>query len=148
MYSLLPQIVWTGISVSYYSGVLALSILLTIDNTDTKVQFQETMIAMVFLGIGSFFGTILSGQLSDSFLSFKPSLLLNVFLLSFTLLVTLAFLDAFVYNWLAFAMAFAWGMQDGAVATHTYWIIGIQQDNSPHAYAIYSLFQSLTVLLM
>jgi len=43
------------------------------------------------------------------------------------------------YGILSYFMSFSWGMQDGAVCTHTYSILGQRFNNRPEAYSIFNL---------
>ena len=114
---LIPQIMWTGISISYYSGLLTLTIVSTVDSTDEKIQFQKSMLAMMMFGVGSFIGTSSLGYICDNF-SKKVGVFTNITYMLFMTIVSLNFIYQYKYSWLAFLMAFVWGLQDGAIYTH------------------------------
>ena len=56
---------------------------------------------------------------------------------------TFAFLGVYEYSWLAYLMTFTWGLQDSAVNTHVFEMLGFEFDNNSDAFAIYSLVQSI-----
>ena len=51
-------------------------------------------------------------------------------------LVTIWFLIVNQFNWLAFAMTFTWGCQDGAVNVHTTEMLGFEFEDSVTPFAI------------
>ena len=56
-----------------------------------------------------------------------------------TIIVTYAYLIVFEYFWLVYLMTFMWGLQDSAINTHVFEMLGFEFDNSDDAFAIYSL---------
>ena len=77
------------------------------------------MHAMIMFGVGSLCGTIFIGYVTDKIGS-KAGIPINLTFLMTMVLVTLTFIDRYQYSWIAYLMAFLWGLQDGSVATHTY----------------------------
>ncbi len=66
MLKFLPQCLWTGISLSYYSGMLVLEISCSIDQVncgslDPQGTNKKAMLAMVGLGVGEMLGGQLIG---------------------------------------------------------------------------------------
>ena len=100
------------------------------------------MLAMVAFGLGEMFGGQLIGQVVDRRGS-KPACLVNVALMVIMFAITFTFLIVFEYSWLAYLMCFSWGVQDSAVNTHVFEMLGFEFDDSSDAFAIYSLIQSV-----
>jgi predicted MFS family arabinose efflux permease len=67
------------------------------------------MLAMAMFGVGSLIGSNLIGLLSDSFHQ-NVSIFSNIIFLTFTVIVTLNFLNSFEFSNLAYLMAFGWGL--------------------------------------
>lgn len=88
---LIPQIFWTGISISYYSGLLTMTIISTVDSDDESVQLTKSMNAMIMFGVGSLCGTILIGYITDNVGS-RIGIPLNIIFLATMLLVSMTFI--------------------------------------------------------
>jgi hypothetical protein len=61
MLRLIPQCMWTAVSLSYYSGILVFEISCAIDNLtcgqiDPSGTNEKAMLAMVALGVGEMLG--------------------------------------------------------------------------------------------
>ena len=56
---------------------------------------------------------------------------------------TFAQIGVFSYCWISFVMCFLWGLQDSAVNTHVFEMLGFEFNHSDDAFAIYSLIQSI-----
>jgi MFS family permease len=61
---ILPQTVWTGISIAYFSGNLVEMLQGSIEG-DEKEKFKWSMLAMVFFGFGEIFGSFFIGYFID-----------------------------------------------------------------------------------
>ena len=80
MLPMLPQIAWTGISISVYTGLLVPIIIGTLpEDYDESMRFEMSMFAMVSLGLGEIFGGIVMGIIVDK-IGAKRSSLINVLL--------------------------------------------------------------------
>jgi len=51
------------------------------------------------------------------------------------------------YGFTTYAFTFMWGMQDGALNTHTYQMLGFEFESSSHPFSIYCIVQALGVVL-
>ena len=106
---LLPQLMWTGISISIYTGMLTPIIYKTMPDTYTdNKKFEDSMFAMISLGVGEVIGGILMGILVDRIGS-KKCCLINVCNIAFTVMITAIYIHKDNYNGLAFFMTFLWG---------------------------------------
>ena len=54
----------------------------------------------------------------------------------------MAFLAVNQYGWLAYVMAFLWGLQDSANNTHTSEMLGFEFDSNSEPYSIDNLVES------
>ena len=113
MLKFLPQTLWTGISLSYYSGMLVLEISCSIDQiscgaTDPQGTNKKAMLAMVGLGVGEMLGGQLIGQIIDIKGS-KVACIANTILMTMMTIVSIAFLMVNNFNALVFATTFIWG---------------------------------------
>jgi MFS family permease len=66
MLYVLPQIIWSGISLSIYTGLLVPIIMQTIPADEAEnTKLMKSIFAMTFLGVGEVFGSLLVGQIID-----------------------------------------------------------------------------------
>ena len=71
----LPQTIWTGISLSFLSGILVMMIAGTVKNEpDPNKINQKAIFAMVALGVGELIGGQIIGQVVDRWGSKKACL--------------------------------------------------------------------------
>ena len=73
---------------------------------------------MVAFGFGEVLGGPCAGLIVDKYGN-KSGVFLNMFVILLTTLITVAYLIVFKFSWLAFAMTFLWGFQDGTINTHS-----------------------------
>ena len=130
MLRLVPQCLWTAISLSYMSGILVLEISCAIDNfgcgtLDPSGTNEKAMLAMVALGVGEMLGGQLIGQIID-FKGSKAACVANALLMVILTASTLTFLLRNEYNMAVFISTFMWGFQDSAVNTHSQEILGFE----------------------
>jgi hypothetical protein len=57
----LPQLLWIGISIAIYSGLLVPIITISLEGQSSEKQFEKSMLAMVAFGVGEIFGGLLIG---------------------------------------------------------------------------------------
>ena len=87
------------------------------------------MLTMVAFGIGELIGGPVIGQIVDKVNS-KVACIVNVLLIVAMITVTYVYLIVYEYCWLAYVMTFLWGMQDSAVNTHVFEMLGFEFDNN------------------
>jgi MFS family permease len=63
---MIPQFLWTGVSIAYYSGILVYMMAETIVGSDAE-KFKWSMLAMVLLGVGEILGCFFIGGIVDKF---------------------------------------------------------------------------------
>jgi predicted MFS family arabinose efflux permease len=146
MVQFLPQIIWTGISISYSSGLMTTIITLPVSHLPESALFKISMDTMVFFGIGALIGTIGVGQVVDRFGN-KPAIFINFMLIALTTYVAIACIVTNEISYEASLLAFFWGMQDSTVSTHCYQIISSEFNDSLEGYSVYNLVQSFVVLI-
>lgn len=96
---------------------------------------------MVAFGVGEMLGSMLIGIIIDK-KGNRAAIVTNLILIFTQTVFTLAFLTVNEYNWLAFIMAFLWGLQDSANNTHTSEMLGFEFDNNSEPYSIDNLMES------
>ena len=77
MLMLLPQIFWTGISIAYWSGLVAIIIVRTIPDKDSSEQLIQSLFALSVLGAGEMVGSLIMAQIVDR-VSNKAGAITNV----------------------------------------------------------------------
>jgi len=63
----LPEIVWAGISLAIYTGLLVPMISNTLEGRDNTEKLMKSMYAMVCLGVGEIVGSLAIGQVIDRY---------------------------------------------------------------------------------
>lgn len=127
---LLPQIIWTGISLATYTGLMIPIIAETLPNDSTNDQFQKAMFAMTALGVGEMMGGFFIGFIIDK-VGNRAAVYSNLVLIVIQTVFMLLYLYSNTFGWLAFAMTFTWGFQDSANCTHTSEMVAFEFDDSP-----------------
>jgi MFS family permease len=78
MLFLIPELMWTGISISIYTGLLVPLIYDTMPAIETNNEkFESSMMAMISLGVGEIFGGIVMGVIVDK-IGTKKSCFVNI----------------------------------------------------------------------
>eukprot|EP00347_Sterkiella_histriomuscorum_P023537 403334265 len=135
----IPQLLWTGISIAFFSGNLVELMSLTIQGGEQD-KFKQSMAAMILFGVGEIFGCFFIGLIVDKFGSKIASLCLIVIMIMMTV-TTLVYCLLWEFGWLAFLMCFLWGFQDSSVNTHSQEILGFEFDNNYEPYSVYNILQ-------
>jgi MFS family permease len=137
---------WAGATIAYFSGILVSMMTLAIEGDDHQ-KFKWSMLAMVGFGFGQITGCFFIGMIVDRFGS-KMAILSNVLIAIIMFGITLAFIDKFEFNSLAWAMCFLWGFQDAALNTEILEVIGFEFDNeSSEPFSVYNILQSLSCIV-
>ena len=136
---LIPQFLYTGISISFYSGLLVKMMQEAIGGNDLQYQFKMSMLAMVVFGLGEIIGCFYIGAIVDRFGSKTASVcnMLNIIMMTGS---TVAFILVFEFNYLAWVMCFLWGITDSAINTNTQEIIGFEFDNNSEPFSLANIF--------
>jgi predicted MFS family arabinose efflux permease len=143
----LPQLLWIGISIAIYTGILVPMITLSLkDHPDINTRFEKSMYAMVSFGFGEIVGGLLIGQVVDRKGS-KPAALVNMGLVFVTVLLTVIYLQDPEYNAFVFLMAFMWGVEDGSVNTHCLEMLGFEFEDNTLPFSIFSMFEAIAVFI-
>ncbi len=111
---------------------------------EENLKFQDSMMAMMSLGVGEVLGGIIMGWVVDKF-GTKLSCfvnIVNIFLAS-TLVIFYLYVDT--YSWLAYLMTFVWGWQDSCISIHIDTILGFEFESTKEPFSIDSFIESLTV---
>ena len=84
---------------------------------------------MVALGFGEMLGGLFIGYIIDRWGN-KTAAYSNMMLIAFQTAITIEYIYAYEYGWLAFFMSFVWGFTDSANCTHTSEMLGFEFDNN------------------
>lgn len=139
---LIPQFLWTGISIAFYSGILVVMMQEAIGGDDDQYQFKMSMFALVLFGVGEIVGCFYIGFIVDRFGS-RVATFCNLINIVAMIGVTIAFLIVFEFNYLAWLMCFLWGICDSAVNTNTQEIIGFEFDNNSEPFSVFNTLQCI-----
>lgn len=143
---IVPQILWTGASIAYFSGSLVEMMAVVIEGDD-NYKFKWSMLAMVGFGFGEIFGGFFIGFIVDKFGS-RIAILTNVLIIIIMFGVTAAYILVFRFNALAWIMCFLWGFQDSAVNTQVQEVLGFEFDNtSSEPFSVYNILQSISCIV-
>jgi len=144
MLPILPQVAWTGVSISVYTGMLVPIMSNTLHKTKEPEEiFELTMFAMVTLGAGEIVGAIGMGFIVDH-IGAKKSCFINVILIILPTLCILAFIQVNEFNWMAYLMAFLWGLQDSSISIHLDAILGFEFESNKEPFSCDVLVESIT----
>jgi len=116
-------ILWTGLSVSFWSSLLipAITIQLTHTLHDESLSpadmTSKGLMAMTMFGFGEVFGSQFMGKVIDK-VGAKKATFLNLFNIIVMVAITTINLRVLRYNVLSFIMCFVWGWQDGSLNIH------------------------------
>ena len=144
---LIPQLLWTGVSIAYYSGNLGEMMTGALQNYSQQEQFYWSNLAMVGFGLGEIFGGFFIGWIVDRFGS-KVAILCNLAIILTMFGITIGFIQVFEFNWMAWVMCFLWGCQDSGVNTQVQEMLGFEFDNaSSEPFSIYNIFQCLACFI-
>ena len=123
---IIPQTLWTGASIAYFSGNLVEMIQYRIPIFDPPMdpedfehyQYKVSMLCMVSFGAGEVLGCFFIGFFIDKIGS-KISSLINVVLIIFMGIITIMFVKWPYFSvYIGHVMCFFWGFQDSAINTH------------------------------
>eukprot|EP00347_Sterkiella_histriomuscorum_P021544 403333605 len=143
----LPQLLWIGVSIAIYSGLLVTIIQTSLtDVTNINKKNEKSMLALVAFGVGEIVGAMIIGQIVDRMNSTIASFF-NVLFIAITTVLTIIFLIYQEYNWFTFVMAFMWGLEDGSVNTHALEMLGFEFDDNTDPFAIFSMFEAFAVFI-
>ena len=140
---LLPQIVWTGMSLAFYTGALVpLIVQTTIPSEETGLKLA--LLCMAVLGLGEIVGATLIGKAIDTLQSKAISIFALASIAAQSALL-LAFMLQDRFGPLAYLTSFAIGMQDSIVNTQTNRLLGFEFEDTVYPFAIFNFVQCLAV---
>lgn len=101
------------------------------------------MLAMVALGGGEIVGAIGMGIVVDK-IGTKKSCWINVFLVILQTGAVILYLLLNEYNWIAYLMAFLWGLQDSSISIHLDAILGFEFETNKEPFSCDVLMESIS----
>lgn len=150
MRMMLPQIIWTGASIAYWSGLLTpiMTLAQTKDDPDKSENevLQNCLFAFIFFGIGQALSGLAMGKLID-ITSSKQACIYNVFVMLLVTAASIFNLQRLEFSWLSCLTLFIWGFQDGMVNTHSFQMLGFEFETQSDPFAIFTLVQGIAVFI-
>ena len=146
MIRLLPEIFWTGISIAYWSGLVATIVARTVPEKPENEQIAASLYALSVLGVGEMLGSIFMGLVVDK-ISSKFGCLVNM--INVVIVWAISFMQIQVNkdNALVYAFTFIWGFMDGAVKTHTTQILGFEFDTASDPFSVFTCIQAIGTVM-
>lgn len=139
---MMPQIIWSGTSIAYWSGLLTpintLALKTQYPDIKEKRYLSESLFAMMFLGIGQAISGLIMGFIIDLFNS-RRACIANVIVMGCTFFVSVVNLQRMEFGWISYLTCFMWGLQDGCLNTHSYQMLGFEFESQNAPFAIYQL---------
>ncbi|CDW80475.1 major facilitator superfamily protein [Stylonychia lemnae] len=142
MLPLIPQLIWVGISVAIYSGILVIIIIDTESVGDDQYKVSQSMLTMVSFGAGEILGSLFSGWLIDKYGN-KKTALFNIFLVLIQTGLTLVYLINYKYSWFSYVLTFVWGLQDSSTNTLSNEMLGFEFNNNSQSFSVSNFFQAM-----
>jgi len=103
----IPQLFWTGVSISFFSGNLVEIMAATIEGDD-QTKFMKAIYPMILFGVGEILGCFFIGFIVDKYGS-RPAAFCNIIIMLLMTGATSAYCIVYDYSWLAYVMCFLWG---------------------------------------
>jgi predicted MFS family arabinose efflux permease len=92
---------------------------------EEKEAESKALYAMIAFGFGEVIGATSFGLIIDKIGS-KKAVFVICSLIGLTTTITYLSILSLQYNFLTFLMCFAWGIQDGALNSHTFQMLGFE----------------------
>lgn len=148
------QLAFTGISISYWSGLISPIIVYQLNNDPNYMdlnlsqeeQDQKALIAMISFGFGEVAGGVLQGWFIDTFSSKRASIL-NLVIIIIMIAVSIGSIASARYDFVTFFMTFMWGLQDGTINTHVYQVLGSEFETHSEPFGVFNFVQGLAVFI-
>jgi predicted MFS family arabinose efflux permease len=144
MLPLLPLIVFSAYSLAIFSTLFVAFMTDYMDESWSPAkENQQSLSAMVFLGLGEIVGALVFGRIQDSC---RTSV--TVFANMLAMVIAICTVQLFTYVgdftlWFASVMTFLWGLQDGGLNCFINCILGFQFDEKTAPFSVLKFVQSL-----
>lgn len=113
MRGILPQMVWTGASIAYWSGLLTpINAKFLRDYNPHYKEFyilQECLLALMFFGIGSACSAIIMGKIID-YSSSKKAIFVNILIMGATAYISIKNIKTAEFGTISHLTCFIWGL--------------------------------------
>lgn len=153
MMKLNMQLVFTGVSISYWSGIISPIVIFQLDNDpDYDAEMEENkkdqyaLLTMISFGIGEVIGGFFMGWFLDRF-NPKKGIITILIIIIVMIGITLWSIGIERYNFITFMMSFAWGIQDGTINIHTMRTLGSEFKSKSEPFGVFNLVQGITVFI-
>jgi len=113
MLAFVPVLAWTGVSASFYVGVLVPLVANSMPSSaSVEDKTQVACVAMIFFGVGEICGSSVNGNLIDK-LGIKRFIICLIIEIILAHIAILSYSNIMTYNsFFAGVVTFAWGFQD------------------------------------
>lgn len=147
---MLPQIIWTGGSIAYWSGLLTpiFTLILKTESPDMEEHeiLEKSLLAFVCFGVGQSISGIMMGKVID-YSNSKKACLLNIAFMVLTFGVSVRNLTQLKFGAMSYVTCLVWGLQDGVVNTHCFQMLGFEFDTQSDPFSIFALVQGVSVFV-
>ena len=131
----LPQIMWTGISLAYITGMISLIIARTIPDADNDKQLELSLYGLSVIGIGEMIGSIIMSQIIDR-ISNRAAVIVNMCIIAILWLLSGIMISRNKDDFFLYVFCFGWGFMDGTVNTHCGQILGFEFETAQDPFSV------------
>lgn len=109
---MIPQILWTGASIAYWSGLMSPIMKLSQEKDNKQIEervvLQNCLFAFIFFGIGQAVSGFVMGKLIDLTCS-KTACIFNVIIMAVVMAFSVLNLRLLRFGWFSYLTLFLWG---------------------------------------
>lgn len=143
MLYVVPYIFWSSISYAIYAGSLVVLMNQTMNSdwSDNK-KTQNSLFAMIGLGVGEIVGSIVCGKILDKW-NQKAGLIYDMIITAIAFAFLITYNEVRNYGVVTYFMTFFWGLQDAAINTIINVILGFEFESKIIPFSVFKFLQSL-----
>lgn len=124
------ELLWSGVSIAFWSGVLIPILVLLQDKGEDMPEMHKhfeslALYAMCCFGLGEVLGGAVQGQIIDN-LGSKAGCLCNILSVCLCVSLTVVSISSGELNIVAYLMCFFWGFHDGNINIHVFQTLGFE----------------------
>jgi len=138
------NLIWGGVSISFWSTFLIPIMALQLPGKSDQDQLSYALYGMTAFGFGEVFGGFFHVLIIDK-IGAKRTVFVNIFILLLVLAATEATLYINDYNWVTFLACFMWGYEDGMTNIFLFQILGNEFEHGGDPFGVFNIIQGLSV---
>lgn len=148
----IPQMIWTGACVAYWSGSLVPQMSRNLrthypeSDDEERAHLATCFEAMMIFGVGQTFAGIAMGKMIDVIGS-RKACAINVIVLTIVTTTSLYTISIQEFSWVSYLNCFFWGLMDGCVSTHSMQIVGFEFADCTNPFAVYQAVYSFSIFV-